>query len=74
MPDHTTASAAQYLAERGYTAHSKRDGTDKAPSADTIKRWCLRKKIPGARKVIHQWLIPQKALDKLLAKRKEAKV
>lgn len=67
MPDHTTASAAQYLAEHGYTVRSKRDGTEQAPHADTIKRWCLQGKIQ-ARKAGWVWLIPQETLDELIAR------
>lgn len=65
MPDHTTTSAAQYLAEHGYIVHSKRDGTDKAPNGTTIKQWCERGKIP-ARKVGWVWLIDQEELDRIL--------
>lgn len=65
MPDHTTTSAAAYLTERGYTVHSKRDGTDTPPSSGTVKQWCERGKIP-ARKAGWAWLISQDELDKLL--------
>lgn len=74
MPDHTTTSAAQYLADHGYTVKRRRVGGEGPPSADTIKRWCLEDKelprkeqrLPGARKAGHAWLIPQKALDNLI--------
>lgn len=63
--DYTTSSAAIYLAEHGYTVRSKRDGTDKAPNATTIKQWCERGKIK-ARKAGWVWLIPQGALEELV--------
>lgn len=65
MPDHTTASAAQYLAERGYTVRSKRDGTEQAPRPDTIKRWCELGKIKGRKVSSRLWLIDQEELDRL---------
>lgn len=65
MPDHTTASAAAYLAERGYTVHSKRDGTDQPPRPDTIKRWCELGKVKGRKVSTRLWLIAQEELDRL---------
>lgn len=65
MPDHTTTSAAQYLAEHGYTVRSKRDGTNKPPTTVTVKQWCERGKL-SARKVGWVWLIAQEDLDRLL--------
>lgn len=66
MPDHTTASAAQYLAERRYAVRSKRDGTEQAPRPDTIKRWCEIGKIKGRKASSRLWLIDQEELDRLL--------
>lgn len=66
MPDMTTTEAAVYLTERGYTVHSKRDGTDTQPNATTIKQWCERKKIK-ARKSGWVWLVDKKDLDRLIA-------
>lgn len=68
MPDHTTASAAQYLAERGYIVRSYRDGTEQSPRPDTIKRWCETGKIKGRKMSPRLWLIDQEELDKLLPK------
>lgn len=68
MPDHTTTSAALYLKECGYTVRSKRDGTDQAPNATTIKQWCERGKI-RARKAGWVWLIDQQELDALITRR-----
>lgn len=70
MPDMTTTEAAVYLAERGYTVHSKRDDTDTAPNATTIKQWCLRGKIK-ARKSGWVWLVGKRELDKLIEERKK---
>jgi hypothetical protein len=69
MPDHTTATAAAYLAERGYTVRSKRDGTENPPSAQTVKQWCERGKIK-ARKTNWAWLIEEEVLKNLIAKYK----
>lgn len=69
MPDHTTASAAQYLAERGYTVRSKRDGTEQPPRPDTIKRWCELGKVKGRKVSMRLWLIDQGELDKLVKDR-----
>lgn len=66
MPDHTTTSAAAYLAERGYTVKSKRDGTQQSPTSTTIKQWCERGNIK-ARKAGWVWLINQATLDELIA-------
>lgn len=63
---YTTAKAAEYLAERGYTVRSKRDGTNKSPPADTIKHWCIDGKLPGAKKHGRDWSIPKEALDRLI--------
>lgn len=71
MPDHTTASAAAWLAEHGYTAHSKRDGTDNPPSAQTVKQWCKRGKI-RARKTNWAWLIDEAVLEDLIKKQQES--
>jgi hypothetical protein len=68
VPDHTTASAAQYLAERGYTVRSKRDGTEQAPRPDTIKHWCERGKIKGRKVSSRLWLIAEEELEKLVKK------
>jgi hypothetical protein len=68
MPDHTTSSAAAYLAEHGHTVRSKRDGTENAPTAQTVKQWCERGRIK-ARKAGWVWLIDQTDLDKLLPDR-----
>lgn len=68
MPDHTTTSAAVYLTERGYTVHSKRDGTDKPPTSGTVKQWCERGKIK-ARKAGWVWLIAEEELEDLLKAR-----
>jgi len=62
----TTTEAAQYLASKGYTVRSKRDGTDKAPPSELVKRWCERGKV-RARKSGWVWLIPQQELDRLLS-------
>lgn len=66
MPDMSTTEAAAYLAEHGYTVHSKRDGTDTLPNATTIKQWCERKKIK-ARKSGWVWLVDKTDLDRLIA-------
>lgn len=68
MPDHTTASAAAYLAEHGHTVHSKRDGTDQPPRPDTIKRWCETGKVKGRKVSTRLWLIDQEELDRLIEK------
>lgn len=65
MPEHTTTSAAQYLAEHGYTVRSKRDGTDQAPRPDTLKRWCELGKVEGRKVSARLWLIDQQELDRL---------
>lgn len=65
MPDMTTTEAAQYLASKGYTVRSKRDGTDKPPASELVKRWCEQGKVK-ARKSGWVWLIPQEELDKLI--------
>lgn len=67
MPDHTTTSAAQYLAEHGYTVGRGKIGGRGAPKSDTIKRWCKNGKIK-ARRVGYVWLIDEKTLDDLLRK------
>jgi hypothetical protein len=64
--DYTTTEAAAYLAARGYTVHSKRDGTDKPPPSELIKRWCERGKIK-ARKSGWVWLIEQAELDRIIS-------
>lgn len=61
----TTTEAAQYLKERGFQVHSKRNGTDAPPAAELIKRWCIRGKLK-ARKSGWVWLIPKEELDKLV--------
>lgn len=66
MPDHTTASAAAYLAERGYTVRSGRIGGTHSPKADTIKRWCETGKVKGRKVSTRLWLIDQEELDRLL--------
>jgi hypothetical protein len=65
----TTTEAAQYLTERGFTVHSKRDGTDKPPPSELIKRWCIRGKVK-ARKSGWVWLIEQEELDRFLENNK----
>lgn len=65
MPTHTPISAAQYLAECGYTVKDIY-GQRNAPKADTVRRWCLGRKI-AARQVGRTWLIEQEALDRLLS-------
>lgn len=65
MPEMTTTEAAAYLAEKGYTVHSKRDGTDKPPNSTTVKQWCLNGRIE-ARKSGWVWLIEKGNLDRLL--------
>jgi len=65
MPEMTTTEAAAYLTERGYTVHSKRDGTDKSPPSELIKRWCIRGKLK-ARKSGWVWLIEKEELDRLI--------
>jgi hypothetical protein len=67
MPDHTTTSAAEYLAARGYTVGRGRVGGRGAPAADTIKRWCKLGKIK-ARKVGWVWLIAEETLAELVKK------
>lgn len=66
MPDHTAASAAEYLAERGYTVGRGRIGGRGAPKADTIRRWCERGKVK-ARRVGYIWLIAQEELDRIIS-------
>lgn len=63
MPDHTTASAAAYLAEHGYTVRSKRDGTKQPPRPDTIKRWCELGKVKGRKVSSRLWLIAEEELE-----------
>jgi hypothetical protein len=65
MPDYTSTEAAQYLSARGFTVHSKRDGTDRPPPSELIKRWCIRGKIK-ARKSGWVWLISRDELDRIL--------
>lgn len=65
--DHTAASAALYLTERGYLA----DGGGRTPGkhpprADTIRRMILNGRLP-ARRVGYIWLIAQPDLDNLIA-------
>ncbi len=67
MADHTTSSAAVFLAEHGYTVARRRTGGVGPPTADTIKHWCERGKIK-ARKAGWVWLIAQEELDRLLGK------
>lgn len=66
MPDMTTTEAAAYLAAQGFTVHSKRDGTDRPPASELIKRWCISGKLK-ARKSGWVWIISQRELDRLLA-------
>lgn len=66
MSDMTTTEAAQYLAGKGYTVRSKRDGTARAPNSTTVKQWCERGNI-RARKSNWAWLIAKEELDRLLA-------
>ncbi len=66
VDDLTTNEAAAYLAERGYTVKRRRAGGEGAPSADTLKHWCLDGKFKGARKRDNRWFIPREELDKLL--------
>ncbi len=72
MPDHTTTSAAEYLAARGYTVGRRRVGGRGAPAADTIKHWIRRGKIK-ARKAGGVWLIAQEDLDRVIAARQTKK-
>jgi hypothetical protein len=66
MPnDLTTTEAAAYLAEHGYTVHSKKAGTDKPPASELIKRWCESGKLK-ARKTNWIWLISKRELDRLI--------
>lgn len=66
MPDMTTTEAAQYLAERGYTVHSKKTGADSPPAAELVKRWCIQGKLKG-RKRENRWLISKRELDRFMA-------
>ena len=66
MPDHTTTTAALYLAERGFTVKRRRISGEGPPSSDTIKHWCERGTLT-ARKAGHIWLIAQAEIDRLLA-------
>jgi hypothetical protein len=66
--DHTTFSAAAYLAAHGYMVSRGRVGGRGAPAPDTIKRWCERGLLAGARRAGWVWLIPQATLDQLIAK------
>jgi hypothetical protein len=66
MLDHTTTTAAAYLTAHGYTVFSRRNRTHGPPTSELIKRWCERGKLP-ARKTNWAWLIPQAALDALIA-------
>lgn len=66
MPDHTTTSAAAYLAEHGYTVGRGKIGGRGAPKPDTIRRWCERGKIKS-RRVGYVWLIDEETLNELLA-------
>lgn len=68
MPEMTTTEAAAYLKERGYTVRSKRDGTDKPPQSELVKRWCERGKVK-ARKTNWIWLIPKEELDRLIGEK-----
>lgn len=64
--DHTAASAALYLTERGYLADGGgRKAGKHPPKADTIRRMILSGRLP-ARRVGYIWLIDQQALDALL--------
>lgn len=63
--DLTTTEAAAYLAEQGYTVHSKKTGADSPPAAELIKRWCIQGKLKG-RKRENRWLISKRELDRLL--------
>lgn len=65
--DHTAQSAADYLAAHGYKADGGgRKAGKHPPSADTIRRMILSKRLP-ARRVGYIWLIDQTALDELIA-------
>ena len=69
MPDHTTTSAAEYLAARGYTVEGGgRIAGRHLPKADTIRRMILSGRLP-ARRVGYVWLIGQEELDKLIEAR-----
>jgi hypothetical protein len=68
LSEMTTTEAAQYLTEHGYTVRSKRDGTDKPPAAELVKRWCEQKKVK-ARKTNWVWLIERAELDRLISAR-----
>lgn len=70
MPEMTTTEAANYLKEHGFTVRSKRDGTDKPPASELVKRWCERGKVK-ARKTNWIWLIPREELDRLIEERKD---
>lgn len=65
--DHTAASAALYLTERGYMADGGgRKAGKHPPTADTIRRMIYRGTLP-ARRVGYIWLISQDTLDELIA-------
>lgn len=66
MPEMTTTEAAAYLAERSYTVKRRRVGGEGPPTADTVKRWCLNGRFPGATKHGRDWSIPREDLDKLI--------
>lgn len=64
--EHTAASAALYLTERGYLADGGgRKAGKHPPTADTIRRMIYTGRLP-ARRVGYIWLISQEALDVLL--------
>ena len=55
----TTTEAAALLTERGLT---DKDGG--SVRAETVKRWCLRKKFPGARSISGRiWQIPREDVE-----------
>ncbi len=64
----TSAAAAAYLAEHGYTVKPRRRALPSGPpSIDAVKCWCRKGKLAGAEKFGRDWMIPQAALDALIA-------
>lgn len=47
----TTTEAAALLSDRGITVRSKRDGTDRPPSANTVKHWCQQGRFATAQRI-----------------------
>lgn len=68
----TSAAAAAYLADHGYTVKPRRKALPPGPpSVATVKLWCRGGKLAGADKFGRDWMIPVAALDALIAAQRD---